>query len=131
VYVVQKWATGPLYTELASYDFHSDNACWPSEQTLADHLKVSRRKVSRGVLLLVKLGWLTVTKRRGRRWDHNVYHLLEPYVVSDLAARRITRQAHEKNPLEPKRLISGHRICVCRLCTAKTRRQSRYELTPR
>jgi hypothetical protein len=130
VYGSECWAVGPLYRELASYDFHQSGECWPSEQTLADRLEVHRKKVCRGIALLRRLGWVTVTKHRGQRWDHNVYVLHEPYNVSDLAARRITKQAHAKNPLEPKRLISGHTICVCRLCTSKTRRQNRHVLTP-
>jgi hypothetical protein len=60
-------------------------------------LGLCRETVTRGVGRLIRAGWLIVKEKRwGWRsgWLHNVYDLLAPYCVSPLAAKAITRQAH-------------------------------------
>ena len=66
-----------VYERIASYAF-TDAICWPSQQTIADDLGVTRVRVSRAVGRLEKAGWLSIALRpRGRYgWWHNVYELL-------------------------------------------------------
>ncbi len=96
-----------VYRAIAAYAF-DEAECHPSQERIADDLGCARESVSRAVRRLVKAGWLVVRKRWSwrSRWQHNVYDLLEPYAVSDLAMRRITRRAHNTARKRARRIAA-------------------------
>jgi DNA-binding transcriptional MocR family regulator len=85
-----------VYAQIARYAFDEAEA-WPSHDRIAGELGHCRETVTRAVGRLIRAGWMIVLERRWSwrsRWLHNVYELLAPYCVSPLAARAITRRAH-------------------------------------
>jgi hypothetical protein len=103
-----------------------EGECFVSQKRIACLTGLSRFAVNRGCHRMRAKGRIDWTQQRndGSRWRHNVYELLDPYVVSDLAHRRITREAHERNLHTNKRsrgLLGfgrpgGHARCRCRFC---------------
>lgn len=58
------------------YHKNQSGKCWPSYETLADEMKVSRRTVIRAVESLIKKQLLIKTKRRGDKvWTSNEYEV--------------------------------------------------------
>jgi predicted transcriptional regulator len=85
-----------VYAAFARYAFDEAEA-WPSQDRIAGELGLCRETINRSVGRLVEAGWMTVKERRWSwrsRWMHNVYELLAPFCVSELAAKAITRRAH-------------------------------------
>jgi DNA-binding Lrp family transcriptional regulator len=116
-----------VYRAIARYA-PDEPACCPSQQLIAHDVGCARESVNRSVQRLVKAGWLAIRKRWSYRskWCHNVYELLEPFAVSVLAMKRISRRAHRRarrasrNPFRrldhtnPKGMGLGR--CGCRSC---------------
>jgi predicted transcriptional regulator len=85
-----------VYAAVARYAFDEAEA-WPSHDRIAGELGIWRETVTRAVGRLIRAGWMIVKERRWSwrsGWMHNVYELLAPFCVSDLAAKAITRRAH-------------------------------------
>jgi DNA-binding transcriptional regulator YhcF (GntR family) len=85
-----------VYAAVARYAFDEAEA-WPSQDRIAGELGLCRETVTRAVGRLIRAGWLIVKERRWSwrsDWLHNVYELLAPFCVSEMAARTITRRAH-------------------------------------
>jgi hypothetical protein len=80
-----------------------DGVCFPSQATIAADLNVCPKTVQRRARRLIEGGHMRVAERRWSpfsRHRHNVYELLSLDLcpVSDLAQKRITRRAHERDP---------------------------------
>lgn len=121
-----------VYQAFAAYCFE-EPICHPSQQRVADDLGVCRESVNRAVRRLMAAGWMKIIDRRWSfrtGWKHNLYELLEPFAVSDLAMRRITRRGHNTVKKRARRIAArlrdgaplgaGHTNpkgwCSCRWC---------------
>lgn len=85
-----------VYRRICRYDFFSKGESWPSQQLIATELGCHRSKVCRSIGRLIRAGWLLITDRvwsPRSGWLHNKYALLEPYAVSDLAAKAIAARS--------------------------------------
>lgn len=87
-----------VYRAIACYA-PDEPECCPSQRLIALDLGCCRESVNRSVGRLIRAGWLRIKARRWSfrsGWLHNVYELLEPFAVSELAMKRLTRRAHRR-----------------------------------
>jgi biotin operon repressor len=68
-----------VYNALASYANFKNQACFPTQKTIAELIGMSKRTVIRRIRQLKKLGLLSVEKKRGRC----LYRLLKPKVTKE------------------------------------------------
>jgi len=89
-----------VYRAIACY-CPDEAVCWPSQDLIAEDLGISRETVNRSCARLRRAGWLIWVRLKSAisRWQFNRYELLEPFEVSALAMKRITRRAHRRRRL--------------------------------
>lgn len=64
------------YLCIKGYEHKKTRRAWPSEDTLAEKLDLSRRTVSRAIKILNDHNLIHISKEKaGSPWSHNVYHL--------------------------------------------------------
>ena len=96
-----------VYRAIAAYA-PDEPVCHPSRRLIARDLGCARETVNRSVSRLIAAGWMKVQRRWSFRsgWQHNVYELLAPYAVSELAMRGITRRAHNTPKKRARRIAA-------------------------
>ncbi len=97
-----------VYNVLASYANARSQACFPTQQTIANKVRLSRETVNRKIGLLKDLGLIRNRRLKG----HCLYFLLKPEVILDhpRCDERITRYVfsdHTNNNKE-KKLINNN-----------------------
>src|SRR5688500_10307132 len=97
-----------VYRAMAAYA-PDEAICFPSQKLIALDVGCTRETVNRKIRELIDAGWLRITERRWSfrsGWRHNVYELLAPYAVSELAMKRITRRAHNTAKKRARRVLA-------------------------
>lgn len=96
-----------MYLCLLTYRNHKDGTCWPTVPMLAEDCGLSERSVQESIKHLGEIGWLTVTKRPGRRADFtgNLYSVLSPEEVVE-RCKKCTDKGAETSPLKVQKTSS-------------------------
>lgn len=82
-----------IYNGLAAYAGNVDQKAWPSQQTLATRLNMSKTTVVKGLRLLFDLELIKVEKVKGY---HNIYYLLNCKEVKAPGAPKKEQSLHHR-----------------------------------